>query len=247
MKMHWSLTALLLVAVGCGNVAQEEAVASPELATEEASLADRTCVNTLSCRAACTCVAGTCVPDDFGPPVSQAFCNVAPVRECSSGADCITGCNCVSGACVDSGFSPPANCLLAPADSYENDNTHTTASSYPGSPQLNHSFHRQGDVDWVIVFVPTTQVLNVETYNLRNGPAMKLEIYAYNYATRTLGALLGSTQDYICRLPVSSCFVYRVSANAQANNVYAIKVTDMRGLPSGSDWTPTPKYDLKMY
>ncbi|WP_338865628.1 hypothetical protein [Myxococcus stipitatus] len=149
--------------------------------------------------------------------------------------------------CIDDGFGPPVNCLLAPADAYESDNTHATASSYPGSPQLNHSFHRQGDIDWVIVFVPAAQLLTVETYNLRNGPAMRLDLYSYNYATRTLGTLLGSTQSRICSQPISLCDKYRVSTNAQANNVYAIKVTDMRGMPAGSDWTATPKYDLKMY
>ncbi|MBJ6764523.1 hypothetical protein JGU66_27445 [Myxococcaceae bacterium JPH2] len=247
MKMHWSMAALLLAVAGCGNVAQDEGLASTELATQEAPLATRACANDLGCRSACICEAGYCVPDAFGPPPSEEYCNGAPVRACSTGADCITGCNCVSGACVDSGFSPPANCLLAPADAYENDNTHTTASSYPGSPQLNHSFHRQGDIDWVIVFVPATQVLTVDTYNLRNGALMKVDIYAYNYATRTLGALLGSTQNRVCSSSIPACQMYRVTANAQANSVYAIKVTDLRGLPAGSDWTPTAKYDLKMY
>ncbi|MFB1484626.1 hypothetical protein [Corallococcus sp. RDP092CA] len=247
MKMHWSALSLLLVTIGCGNVTQDEALAPTELMSQEAGIATRTCVNGLGCTTACQCAAGYCVPDDLGPPVSQEHCNQAPVRECSTGADCSSGCNCVGNVCVNDGFSPPANCLLAPADAYESDNTHLTASSYPGSPQLNHSFHRQGDIDWVIVFVPATQLLTVETYNLRNGPKMRIDIYAYNYATRTVGALLGSTQSYLCSGPNPLCNVYRATANAQANNVYAVKVTDLRGMPAGSDWTPTPKYDLKMY
>ncbi len=248
MKMHWSAAALLLAAVGCGNVTQDEVMAPPELMPQESGLLTRSCVNDLNCRSGCTCEAGYCTPDAFGPPLGDPnYCDVAPVRACNTGADCISGCNCVGNVCIDNGFSPPANCLLAPADTYESDNTHLTASSYPGSPQLNHSFHRQGDVDWVIVFVPAAQLLTVETYNLRNSPTMRIDIYAYNYATRTLGALLGSTQSRICSQPISTCDKYRASANAQANNVYAIKVTDMRGVPAGSDWHPTPMYDLKMY
>nr|WP_128799159.1 hypothetical protein [Corallococcus coralloides] len=252
MKMlRWSAAALALFAVGCGPVEEQplapEPTAQETLETQEAALATRACTNSLGCREACTCQGGYCVPDGFGPPPPEGHCDQPPVRVCSTGSDCASGCNCVGNVCVNDGFSPPANCLLAPPDSYESDNTHTSASSYLGTPQLNHSFHRQNDVDWVLVATPINQVMTVETYNLRNGPWMRIDIYAYNYATRTLGALVGSTSSTVCSQITPSCFIYRATANVVANGVYAVKITDARNRPAGSDYTPTAKYDLKMY
>ncbi|RKH99839.1 hypothetical protein D7Y15_38365 [Corallococcus sp. AB030] len=244
MKMlRWSAAALALFVVGCGSV--EEAALEPEaLATQESEL--RSCSTDLDCASGCGCSSGQCI-SVFGPPPPDGYCDQAPVRVCSTGSDCASGCNCVGNVCVNDGFSPPANCLLAPPDSFESDNTHTSASSYLGTPQLNHSFHRQNDVDWVLVATPINQVMTVETYNLRNGPWMRIDIYAYNYATRTLGALVGSTSSTVCSQITPSCFVYRATANVVANGVYAVKITDTRNRPSGSDYTPTAKYDLKMY
>ncbi|WP_338277300.1 hypothetical protein [Corallococcus caeni] len=244
MKMlRWSAAALALFVVGCGNV--EEAALEPEaLATQEAGL--RACSTSLDCVSGCNCSGGLCAPA-IGPTPPAGYCDQAPVRACTTGSDCASGCNCVSNVCVDGGFSPPANCLLAPPDSYESDNTHTAASSYAGTPQLNHSFHRQNDVDWVLVATPINQVMTVETYNLRNGPWMRIDIYAYNYATRTLGALVGSTTSTVCSQITPSCLIYRATANVVANGVYAVKITDTRNRPAGDDYTPTAKYDLKMY
>ncbi|NRD49522.1 MULTISPECIES: hypothetical protein [Corallococcus] len=242
--LRWSAAVLALFVVGCGSV-EEATLQSEALATQESEL--RVCSTDLDCVSGCGCEGGQCI-SVFGPPPPAGYCDQAPVRACTTGADCTSGCNCVSNVCVnDGGFSPPANCLLAPPDSYESDNTHTTASSYLGTPQLNHSFHRQNDVDWVLVATPINQVMTVETYNLRNGPWMRIDIYAYNYATRTLGSLVGSTSSTICSQITPSCFVYRATANVVANGVYAVKITDTRGRPSGSDYTPTAKYDLKMY
>ncbi|GMT98758.1 hypothetical protein KH5H1_28770 [Corallococcus caeni] len=241
--LRWSAAALALFVVGCGNV--EEAALEPEaLATQESEL--RACSTSLDCVSPCVCSSGLCAVV-AGPQPPAGYCDQAPVRACTTGSDCASGCNCVSNVCVDAGFSPPANCLLAPPDSYESDNTHTVASSYNGTPQLNHSFHRQNDVDWVLVATPINQVMTVETYNLRNGPWMRIDIYAYNYATRTLGALVGSTTSTVCSQLIPSCLIYRATANVVANGVYAVKITDTRNLPAGDDYTPTAKYDLKMY
>lgn len=248
MKMlRWGVAALALFAAACGPVEEQQAPEAEAVETQEAALTGRTCVNDLGCRQACECEAGYCVPSAFGPPPGEGYCDVPPERACSTGADCASGCNCVDNVCVESGFSPPPNCLLAPPDAYEGDNTHTTASSYPGTPQLNHSFHRQNDVDWVLVATPVNQVMTVETYNLRNAPTMRVEVYAYNYATRTLGALLGSTQSTVCSLLLPACQMYRVTVNVVAGGVYAVKITDKRNQPAGDDYLPTPKYDLKMY
>ncbi|NBD12199.1 MULTISPECIES: hypothetical protein [Corallococcus] len=241
--LHWSVAAVMWFAVGCGSVA-EEAPPVESLATQESGL--RACTSSLDCVSGCTCTSNQCV-SAFGPPPPAGYCDTAPVRACTTGADCLSGCNCVGNVCVDNGFSPPKNCLLAPPDAYENDNAHTSASSYPGSPQLNHSFHVQNDVDWVLVATPVNQVMTVETYNLRNGPTMRVDIYAYTYATRTLGQLLASTQTTVCSQITPSCQMYRTTANVVAGGVYAVKVTDLRGVPAGSDWRPTAMYDLKMY
>jgi hypothetical protein len=237
----WSVAALALFVAGCGSVEQE----APEmLETQEQEV--RACTTSLDCRSGCGCTSGTC-QSGFSPPPPAGYCDVPPTRACTTGADCSSGCNCVGNVCVNDGFSPPANCLLAPPDSYESDNTHTTASSYTGTPQLNHSFHRQNDVDWVLVATPINQVMTVETYNLRNAPWMRIDIYAYNYGTRTLGALVGSTSSTVCSQITPSCYIYRATANVVANGVYAVKITDARNRPAGDDYTPTAKYDLKMY
>ncbi|WP_223637648.1 hypothetical protein [Corallococcus sp. EGB] len=247
-NLLWGVAALSLFAVACGPVEEQQLAPAPTaLETQEAPLTGLACANNLGCRPSCECLSGFCVPDGFGPPPPQDYCDQPPQRACSTGSDCLSGCLCQGGVCVNDGFGPPANCLLAPPDSYESDNTHTTASSYLGTPQLNHSFHRQNEVDWVLVATPVNQVMTVETYNLRNGPTMRIDIYAYNYATRTLGALLGSTSTTICSQPISSCLIYRATANVVANGVYAVKITDRRNQPAGYDYTPTPKYDLKMY
>ncbi|MCY1043615.1 hypothetical protein OV208_20010 [Corallococcus sp. bb12-1] len=242
--VRWGVAALVMFVVGCGPV--EEGVPAEEPAVQEAGLA-LACANSLGCRDACYCQAGFCVPDGFGPPPPEGHCETPPVRACTTGSDCASGCNCVGSVCVNDGFSPPANCLVAPPDSYESDNTHSSASSYMGTPQLKHTSHRAGDADWALVATPVNQVMTVEAYNLRNGPQLRVEIYAYNYATRTLGALLASTQTTVCSQITPSCFIYRTTANVAAGGVYAVKVTDRRTVPSGSDWRPTPGYDLKMY
>ncbi|NOK09482.1 hypothetical protein [Corallococcus exercitus] len=172
---------------------------------------------------------------------------MAPVRACVTGADCTSGCVCSSNVCVnDGGFSPPANCLLAPPDSYENDNTHTSASSYQGYPQVDHTFHQARDVDWVLGATNSHQLMTVEAYNLRNSAMLRLDVYAYDHPTRTLGALLASTTTTVCSDITPSCMMYRLSVNV-APGVYAVKITDRRNVPAGSDWRPTAGYDLKMY
>lgn len=243
--LRWGLAALSLFAAACGPVEEQSLAPEPTaLETQESEL--RSCSTNLDCVSGCICSGGLCAAA-VGPQPPAGYCDQAPVRACTTGSDCASGCNCVGNVCVTGGFSPPPNCLLAPPDSYESDNTHTSASSYGGTPQLNHSFHRQNDVDWVLVATPINQVMTVEAYNLRNGPWMRIDIYAYDYATRTLGSLVGSTASTVCSQLTPSCLIYRATANVVANGVYAVKVTDKRNLPAGDDYTPTAKYDLKMY
>lgn len=240
------IAVVALFVVACGNVeeAPESTSESESLSEQEAEL--RACVGTLDCRTNCKCTGGVCIPGGFNPLPPQSYCDVAPVRACTTGADCTTGCDCVGNVCVSGGFSPPPNCLLAPPDSYENDNSHTTASSYLGNPQLGHTFHRAGDVDWVLGATNINQLMTVEAYNLRYDVSLRLDVYAYDYPTRTLGALLTSTSTMVCSDLTPTCRTYRTAVNVTPG-VYAVKVTEVRSVPAGSDWRPMPGYDLKMY
>ncbi|MBJ6764493.1 hypothetical protein JGU66_27295 [Myxococcaceae bacterium JPH2] len=67
-----------------------------------------------------------------------------------------------------------------------------------GTPQLSHTFHRAGDVDWVLGATNINMPMTVEAYNLRNGARLRLDVYAYDDATRTLGALLTSISSRVC-------------------------------------------------
>ncbi|MBZ4395033.1 MULTISPECIES: hypothetical protein [unclassified Myxococcus] len=231
----------------CGSVeGASEAVGPPEV-VEAQSAELRACSTSLDCRANCVCTNGVCSGGGFGPPPPAGYCDVPPVRACTTGADCASGCSCSNNVCVDNGkFSPPANCLVAPPDAYESDNSHTTASSYVGTPQLGHTFHKAQDADWVLGATSLHQLLTVEVYNLRNTGELRVDVHAYDFATRTLGALLASTQTLVCSDLTPSCRMFRTSVNV-APGVYAVKVTDTRTVPAGSDWRPTPTYDLKMY
>lgn len=244
--VRYSVAALSLCVMACGNVEDSPALQTgPEVLEEQVSEL-RSCNTSLDCRGGCSCQSGICTPAG-GPPPPTGYCDVPPVRACNTGADCTSGCLCSNNVCVnDGGFSPPANCLLAPPDSYESDNSHTTATSYVGTPQLNHNFHRAGDQDWVLGATNTSMLMTVELYNLRNVGGLRLELYAYDYATRTLGTLLASTSSLVCSDIAQHCFKFRISANVPAG-VYAVKVVDTRNVPAGSDWRPTPTYDLKWY
>ncbi|AGC43340.1 hypothetical protein MYSTI_02011 [Myxococcus stipitatus DSM 14675] len=228
--------------MACGSV---EEAPTPEVLEEQTSEL-RTCNTYLDCRSGCGCISGVCATA-IGPPPPAGYCDVPPVRACTTGADCTNGCLCSNNVCVnDGGFSPPANCLLAPADSYESDNSHTSATSYVGTPQLNHNFHRAGDQDWVLGATNINMLMTVEIYNLRNVGGLRVELYAYNYDTRTLGTLLASTSSLVCSDIAQHCMKFKVSTNV-APGVYAVKVVDTRNVPAGSDWRPTPTYDLKWY
>ncbi|MBN8465494.1 hypothetical protein JYJ95_03170 [Corallococcus exiguus] len=244
MKMlRWSAAALALFVVGCGPV--EGTAQEPEsLATQESGL--RTCSTDLDCVSGCGCNSGQCV-SVVGPPPPAGYCDQAPVRACMTSSDCASGCNCTGSVCVASASSPSVNCLVAPPDGYESDNTHTSASSYMGTPQLNHTFHNRLDIDWVLVATPVNQVLTVEAYNLRNSMTAQLDLYAYDYATRTRGALLATTQSTVCSQITPACNMYRVTANVVAGGVYAVRLVNRADTPAGSDWRPTSAYDLKMY
>ena len=240
--LRWSAAALALFVVGCGSV--EEAQEPEVLAAQESEL--RSCSTSLDCVSGCNCSGGICVPG-AGPTPPAGYCDQAPVRACTTSSECASGCNCTSNVCVASASSPTANCLVAPLDGYESDNTHTSATSYMGTPQLNHTFHNRLDIDWVLVATPVNQVLTVEAYNLRNNVIAQLDLYAYDYATRTRGALLATTQSWVCPDLTSECRRYRVTANVVAGGVYAVRLVDRADTPAGSDWRPTPTYDLKMY
>jgi hypothetical protein len=137
--------------------------------------------------------------------------------------------------------------LLAPPDAFESDNTHQTASSYLGTPQIHHTFHLLGDVDWIAVATPVNQVMTVDAYNLGNNATIRIEIYNYDYPNRRLGTLIGSTQKLICNLTHPACFVYRATANVTAGSVYMVKVIDRRTGPLGDYDLYAPYFDLRMY
>ncbi|MFY2558527.1 hypothetical protein ACN469_12925 [Corallococcus terminator] len=238
---------MALFVMACGNMEEVpgSAIESEPLGEQVSEL--RSCSSSLDCRATCGCNPSGFCEAGFSPPPPAGFCDVAPVRACGTGADCTTGCSCSSNVCLAiGGFSPPPNCLLAPPDSYESDNSHTTASSYLGYPQLGHTFHRAGDVDWVLGATNINQLMTVEAYNVRNGASLRLDVYAYDHATRTLGALLTSVSTRVCSDFTPACLMYRTAVNVTPG-VYAVKVTDTRNVPTGSDWRPTAGYDLKMY
>lgn len=245
--VRWCLCVVSVFVSACGSVeGASEAVGPPEV-VEAQSAELRACSTSLDCRANCVCTNGVCSGGGFGPPPPAGYCDVPPVRACTTGADCASGCSCSNNVCVDNGkFSPPANCLVAPPDAYESDNSHTTASSYVGTPQLGHTFHKAQDADWVLGATSLHQLLTVEVYNPRNTGELRVDVHAYDFATRTLGALLASTQTLVCSDLTPSCRMFRASVNV-APGVYAVKVTDTRTVPAGSDWRPTPTYDLKMY
>ncbi len=210
--------------MGCGAVNSEpdESSYEEELVETEAQALTRACTSDLNCNAGCTCNMGTCGPDMFGPATPQSVCD-----------------------------TPPPN-SSSPPDAFESDNSHKSASSYMGTPQRNHTFHVVGDVDWTLVATPTNQVMTVDAYNLRastlgNYPMIRIEIYKYNYATRTLGALVGSTQSLICNYLTTSCFIFRATANVTAGSVYAVKIIDRRTGPLNDYDVSGPSYDLKMY
>jgi hypothetical protein len=255
MKLHYSgLAFSTLFFMACGAVSTEAEQSSPQEEEEVAETAQalRSCTSNLNCAGGCECTMGYCGPDGFSPPTPQAICDAPPQRHCSSQADCVTGCTCVSNSCAYSGFSPPINCLASPPDGFESDDTHQTASSYLGTPQLKHTFHRLGDVDWILVATPANQVMTVDAYNLvastlGNFPQIRIEIYNYNYANRSLGTLIGSTQSLICNNITPACFVFRATANVTAGSVYAVKVIDRRTGPLNNYDVAGPSYDLKMY
>ncbi|AKF86704.1 hypothetical protein MFUL124B02_31405 [Myxococcus fulvus 124B02] len=231
---------------GCGSVEDAPEAVGPSELVEEQGAELRACSTWLDCRSSCVCSNGVCAPGGIGPPPPAGYCDVAPVRVCNTGAECATGCSCSNNVCTPGGFSPPPNCLLAPPDAYESDNSHTSASSYVGTPQLGHTFHRAGDADWVLGATNIHQLMTVEVYNLRNTGPLRVDVYAYDYPTRSLGALLTSTTTTVCSDFTPTCWLFRTSVNV-APGVYAVKVTDTRNTSAGSDWRPTPTYDLKMY
>lgn len=249
---HFALAFSTLSFMACGAADPEpEQLVPQEISVEtQSDTPTRPCTSDLNCAGGCQCTAGYCGPDGFGPPTPQDVCNAPPRRACSSAADCVSGCSCSGGFCQNSGgFS---NCLASPPDAFESDNSHLTASSYLGTPQLKHTFGKVGDVDWILVATPVNQVMTVDAYNLRasqlgNFPQIRIEIYNYDYATRTLGTLIGSTQSLICNYLSTSCYVYRTTANVTAGSVYAVKVIDRRTGTLNDYDLAGPGYDLKMY
>jgi hypothetical protein len=249
---YFGLAFSTLFFMACGVENTEPDPSSPQEETAATAQALRSCTSDLNCAGGCQCTMGSCGPDGFGPPTPQSICDAPPKRYCSSQADCVSGCNCISNSCENDGFSPPANCLASPPDGFESDDTHQTASSYLGTPQLDHTFHSVGDVDWILVATPVNQVMTVDAYNLRastlgNSPQIRIEIYNYNYANRSLGTLIGSTQSLICNYFSASCYVYRATANVTAGSVYAVKVIDRRTGPLNDYDLAGPSYDLEMY
>jgi len=247
------LSTLFFMACGAVDTEPEQSSQREELVEMQAHAPPRTCTSDLNCTMGCECIRGFCGPDGFSPRTPQSVCDAPPPqRTCSSQADCVGGCNCISNVCENDGFSPAANCLLAPPDAFEGDDSHEIASSYLGTPQLNHTFHRVGDVDWILVATPANQVMTVDAYNLRpstlgNFPMIRIEIYKYDYAAHTLGALIGSTQSTICNDLIPSCWVLRATANVTAGSVYAVKVIDRRAGPLNDYDLSGPSFDLKMY
>ncbi|MFY1831992.1 hypothetical protein ACN47A_39125 [Myxococcus fulvus] len=247
-RIRWSVAVLLMGLVGCGSI--EEEAPADALRTQAGTL--RSCTSDLNCSGYCQCRSGACVPADVipGPPPPTIDCDAPPLRTCSTGADCITGCGCQGGVCTRNVPSSNTNCLLVPPDAFENDDTHLTASAY-GAPQLKHTFHRVGDVDWILVYTPVAQVMTVQAYNVGSYQGLRVELYAYDYNNRTLGARLSSGQGPSCDPVYPQCRNVTITGNVAAQGAYVVKVTDLRTLPQGDYDTLTPgnepRYDLRMY
>lgn len=253
-NLGWGFSTLVLMACGAVDTEPEQSSPQEPLVETQAQALTRACTSDLNCTTGCACNRGSCGPNGISPATPQRVCDAPPQRTCSSQADCISGCRCVNNVCENKipDFSPLPNCLLSPPDAFESDDTHETASSYLGTPQLGHTFHLVGDVDWILVATPANQVMTVDAYNLRPNtfgsfPMIRIEIYKYNYANRSLGAQIGSTESPICNDLVPSCWVIRAKANVTAGSVYAVKVIDRRTGPLNDYDLSGPSYDLKMY
>ncbi|PTL77262.1 hypothetical protein [Vitiosangium sp. GDMCC 1.1324] len=242
---HLIILGFALIAAGCGETLPSERIESaPVEGVSEAALTYRYCSSGLDCGLGCVCQANQCVNDGFGPP--NPDCGSPPVRSCTTSSDCRSACTCVSGKCQPDGFSPPYGyCHLPPPDAFESDNTAATASSYLGSPQLNHTFHELGDVDWVAVYFGVAGAAKFEAYNIKNGASVYLDVYTYNNGSA--GSYVAGA-GHVCNDPFNAaCRVARVTVNVPAGSAYYVRVRNLNDTAHNVYNQSAPGYDLRIY
>jgi hypothetical protein len=224
----------------------EEAVlgsVSADTSLQPASI--RYCSSNYNCNySACICSSGICVPNQFGPPPPEDVCSEPPVRSCSSSSDCRTGCACSGGTCEPIGSA--LDCHLPLIDVYESNDTPANASHYLGTPQYDHNFHRNGDEDWVLVYVGAPMTVTFETFDLSSVVADTfLRVYAYQNGQP--GSLLASHDDVCGYYWLASCQASRVVLNAPADTAYFVRITNTAS-PTYTEYDQSyPTYSLRIY
>lgn len=203
----------------------------------------RYCSSTYNCRPQCVCSSGTCVPDGFGPPPEGDYCSQPPVRSCSSSSNCRSGCTCSSGTCRSTGSA--TDCHLPLVDAYEADNTYSQAKAYTGTPQYAHNFHRNGDEDWVLVYMGTAGTVVFETFDVVELTA-DTHLRVYQYQNGMPGTLVGSNDDICGYYWLASCQASRVVLNVAANTAYYVRITNAATVDYREYDASYPSYSLRI-
>lgn len=225
---------------------REAAVLGSEVA--EASVQSssvRYCSSDYNCDySVCICSSGICVPNQFGPPPPADFCSEPPARSCNSSNDCRAGCACSSGTCEPSGSA--WDCHLPLIDGYESDDAPSNASHYLGTPQYDHNFHRNGDEDWVLVYVGPAMTVTFETFDLSSSGSDTL-LRVYEYENGQPGSLLASHDDVCGHYWLASCQASRVVLDAPADTAYFVRITNTMS-PTYTEYDQSyPTYSLRIY
>lgn len=236
--------ALLSVACGDTTVVERDTAPTDAVAVTESALTYRYCAGENDCDSGCACQANQCVPDGFGP--THPDCGTPPRRECSTGADCRSSCICSAGYCAPDGFSPPSPyCHLPPPDAYENNNTASQFTAYPGHPLTGFNFHELGDVDWLAVYFGGAMTATFETYNVQSGANTYLEVFTY--VNGGPGALVAANDDVCSVWYNPACLASRVSLSVPANSAYFIRIRNLNDTAHNVYQQSPPTYDFRIY
>lgn len=238
---------------GIGSIA-EALVGDDESKGGAATFVPRYCSEAFQCNITCDCISGTCQPDGFGPPSSPAYCAAPPHRACTIGSDCRAGCACAGGFCAPDGFGPavsPDTCAQPPPDAFEDNDIHNRATNYLGAPQIGHTFHDRGDIDWILVYFGQAMTATFETYNLAGGANTSVEVYAYDfnpyplpYGSSQLGALVGANDDVCWSWYLPQCQASQVVVSVPADSIYAIRINNTNDASRRIYSQEAPSYDF---
>jgi hypothetical protein len=151
---------------------------------------------------------------------------------------------------LDTCAQPPPDAFEA-HDVYENDDIHNRTTNYMGVPQIGHTFHDRGDVDWILVYFGQAMTATFETYDLAGGANTSVEVYAYNfnpyplpYGSSQLGALVGANDDVCGYWYLPQCQASRVVVSVPANSIYAIRINNTSDASRRIYSQEAPSYDF---